>query len=538
MQTQLKQTSKKQQGALMAAALLMMVVMGMFMSAWISLMSSRAVQVSLMQDAVQRRISVENSRMLAWQCSMDKGFEPNSTMAGNVSGFLGANFGGINTFDGWNLLNVFSSTRIPGNMNTVFPYNYNGARPSTSYLTTEQLKRPGALTNVDDYNSFSFMKSFPPVLAGDLFSYYRKPEGGVYGSIQIEIVNTTASTAIWAVNGRTVVRDPASFFAKTTPSPLQLPFQTRTLSIQSHDSYNARGVFGTFTGGLLKLIPSNLPSIPSTTGPVSAAPGDRFKGFLNVIYNDLNPSNSLWHFMDREKTAGRTDYVTLDVYSKTAMTTGPYWMDDYTGASPSLPIYPPFDYTNEYMRTLYIQLDHTNLTHLRIKHPVNQIVFLGQKTAAAFEAAGRMAPIMIAIVQDATSPPLINMAFVGDNNRRFVLGVKVVQPITRGLYLNWVDWAGEPAATANRSWRMVYLNEGQLTIMKLQPTLTRSVTWIGGMMTNWTVKRHISDGFAATRLTFVSDASVPIAGTLSGPAYASLIPRDAWLESYFLPKQP
>lgn len=85
---------------------------------------------------------------------------------------------------------------------------------------------------------------------------------------------------------------------------------------------------------------------------------------------------------------------------------------------------------------------------------------------------------------------------------------------------------------------MIYINEGQLTIMKLQPTLSRSVTWIGGMMTNWTVKRHISDGFAATRLTFVSDASVPITGTLSGPAYASLIPRDAWLESYFLPKQP
>jgi hypothetical protein len=538
MQTQFKKSSFTQRGALMAAALLMMVVMGMFMSGWISLMGSRAVQVSLMQDAVQRRISVENSRMMAWQCSMDNCFEPNSTQTANVSAVLGNTFGGINTFDGWNALNVFGSTRIPGSMSTVFPYNYNGVRPATSYLLTEQITRPSSLTGVDDFNSFSFMKSYPPVLAGDLFTYYKKPEGVVYGSLQIEIVNTTSSTAIWAVAGRTVVRDPASFFARTTPSPLQLPFESQTLSIQSHDSYNARGVFGTSIGGLTKLIPSNLPSVPSTSGPVSALTSDRYKGFLNVIKNDLNTTNSLWHFMDREKAAGRADYVTLDVYSKTATTTGPYWMDEYTGASGSTPIYQPFDYKSEYTRTLYIQLDHNNLTHLRILHPVDQIVFLGQRTTSAFNAAGAMAPLMIAVVQNATSPPLINIAFVGDNNRRVVFGVKVEQPITRGLYLNWVDWADEASSLADRRWRMVYINEGQLTIMKLQPTLSRSVAWIGGMMTNWTVKRHISDGLAASRLTFVSDASVPITGPLLGPTYASLIPRDAWLESYFLPKQP
>lgn len=540
MQTHLQKKSKSQRGALMAAALLMMVVMGMFMSAWVSLMSSRAVQVSLMQDAVQRRVSVENSRMLAWQCSMDKGFEPNNNLQSNLSGFLGTIYGGINTFDGWTSLNVFTSTRIPGNMNTVFPYNYNGVRPSTSYLTIEQLKRPGTLTGVDDFNAFSFMKSYPPVLAGDLFTYYRKPEGGVYDSKQIDPFNTANGSALWVVEGRTVVRDPASFFASTTVSPVQLPFQTRTLSIQSHDSYNARGVLGTAIGGVLKLAPSNLPSVPSTSGPVSVKPTDRYKGFLNVIKNDLNTSNSLWHFMDREKTAGRTNYVTLDVYTKSASTAGAYWMDEYFGGTDLGP-YPIYGGSQERVRVLYVNLEHSELTHLQITNPVQEIVLLGQKTAASFADAGRLPPIMIAVVQDKLSPPLVDIKLVGNNNRRVVLGVKVEQPSgtgARGLYLQWMDRVGEPASFSNLDWRMVFINEGEVIKFKLPSTITRGVRWIGGIMTNFTIKRDPSDGIAASRLSFVLDSSVPITGTLTGPSYASLVPRDAWLESYFLPVQP
>jgi hypothetical protein len=541
MKTQLNKASKKQRGALMAAALLMMVVMGMFMSAWVSLMSSRAVQVSLMQDAVQRRISVENSRMFAWQCSMDKGFETNNNnLLSNQSGLLGVTYGGVNTFDGWNSLNVFNSTRIPGSMSTVFPYNYNGVRPAISYLTTEQFKRPGSLTGVDDFNSFSFMKSYPPVLAGDLFTYYRKPSGGVYNSAQIDVFNTGNGSAIWVVDGRTVVRDPASFFASTTASPVLLPFQSKSLSIQSHDVYNARGVLGTAIGGLANLVPSNLPSVPSTTGPVSASSTDRFRGFLNVIKNDLNTSNSLWHFMDREKAAGRTNFVTLDVYTKSASTTGPYWMDEYIGGSDLGP-YPIYGGSLERVRVLYVNLEHSDLTHLRITNPVNEIVFLGQTTTSSFADAGRLPPIMIAIVQDKLSPPLIDIKLVGNNNRRVVLGVKVEQPSgsgTRGLYLQWMDRAGGSATFSNVDWRMVFINEGEVIKFKLPSTISRSVRWIGGVMTNFTVKRDPNDGITANRLTFVPDASVPITGTLNGPAYASLIPRDAWLESYFLPVPP
>jgi hypothetical protein len=520
----------------MAAALLLMLATGMFLSAWVTLMSTRSAQVSFMDLAVQRRLAVESSRQFAWQCALEKGFEPGSSLLTNQSGILGANFGGVSTDDGWAALNIFTSTRTPGAMTTVFPYNYTGLRPMSAYLTTEHLNRPSTLAGVDDFKSYLFMKTYPPVLAGDLFTYFRKPSGPAYTSVQIEVVNSGSSTALWVVNGRTVIRDNASFFARTTPSPMQLPFFTRSLYVQSHDTFNARDILGTTTdssGSTVKLLPSNLSAAPTTTGPVSADATDRFKGVLNVVKNDLNTDNSLWHFMDREKAAARSGFAMLDVYSKSASATGPYWMVDYTGNSGDMPPQPPFDYKRDYIRTLYIQLNHPNLPHLRITNPVDQIVFYGQTNESDFVAAGKMSPIVISIVQ-ADTTPLTNIAFIGDNNRRFVLGVKVNQPITRGLYLNW---AGTPRTGSTHDWRMVYINEGQLTMLKLPTSISTNVRWIGGVMTNWTIKRHIGDGVNASRLTFVSDASVPT-GTQIGPTFASLLPRDAWLESYFSPVLP
>ena len=39
---------------------------GLFMGAWISMMSTRATQVSYFEEAIQRRISLENSRQFSW----------------------------------------------------------------------------------------------------------------------------------------------------------------------------------------------------------------------------------------------------------------------------------------------------------------------------------------------------------------------------------------------------------------------------------------------------------------------------------------
>lgn len=517
----------------MAAALLLMLASGMFLTAWVSLVSTRGAQLSFLETILQRRLAVENSRLMAWEVGLEKGVLPNATLDPNEEGLLGSNYGGINTDDGWSTLNAFTSMRTPGNMTTVFPYNYTSLRPVVSYLSAEKLKRPTGLTDVDDFTNHLFMKTYPGVLGGDLLTYFRKPVGPAYRSVQIEVVNTASTNTYWQVDGRIVIRDNTSFFARTTPSPMQFSMRSRSLYVQSHDVYNARAIRGTKFNGT-NLMPSNLPSVPTTTGPVSDSDSDRYLGYLNVVKNDFNTSNSLWHFMDREKADGRSDFALIDVYSNTAPDSDPFWMARYSGVDADVPIYKPFDYSNENVRTLYVRLNHPDLKHLRITNPVEQIVFIGQNTNADFEAAGEMTPIMIAIAQG-DSTPLPNIAFVGDNNRRFVLGLRVNQPLTRGLYLHWTGAPRAFSPTGDHDWRMVYINEGQFTVFKLPDT--RNVRWIGGIMTNWTVKRYGGDGVVPDRLKIVSDESVATV-TNPVPSFASLLPRDAWLESYFVPTPP
>lgn len=514
----------------MAAALLFMLTAGLFLSSWVSLLSARAQQVSYLEDASRRRLSVESSRLLSWQCAEEKAFDPGGDLAGGQDGILGASAGGTSTFDGWADLNVFTSTTTPGAMTTVFPYNYTGLRSSTAFLTTERLRRPSSLTAVDDFNNYLFLKTYPPFLAGEIFVVCRKPDSAI---TEIDVAANTAShNAQWIVQGRSVVRHPLSLFARTTPSPLQLPLRSRSLYVQSHDPYGARLVCGTDLNGA-RMLPSNLSAVPSTTGPVSDDDAQQFGGYLNVVRNDHNPDNSIWHFMDREKAAGRSDFASIEVFSKSASATGPWWMEEQGD-----PTYKPPNWPSGYpprLRVLVIQLNDPNLPHMRIQGVVDQIIFKGQTSGAQFDNAGAMTPVMFTLVPAGDNGPSVrDIRFERENNRRIVLGVN-----------NWnaapldISWEADPISGAEHRWRCAFINEYHTVMVNLPVNVTRTVRWIGGVMTNWTFKRRASGGTNASRLTFTadSDPSVP-AGTPSGPAFATFLPRDGWLESYFFPVPP
>lgn len=518
----------------MAAALLLMVVGGMFLSSWVSLVSSRGAQVAWLDAGAQRRLAVESSRAFAWQCAMENAFEPGASMASGRSGVLGANLGGIQSHDGWTALNIYASTGTPETMGTVFPFNYTGMRPMTSYLATERLRRPASLTGVDDFNAYLFLKSYSPVLSGDLFTIYRKPTSA---GTQIDVsADTPDNVALWVVDGRTVVRDPSSLFSKTTPSPLQLPFYTKSLYIQSHDSYNARAIYGTTTtstGAVARLLPSNLAVVPASSGPVSDSDNlkDRFSGQLNMVNNPENPDNSLWHIMEREKAAGRADYRTIDVFVEGAATNGSYSMAEQKDPQYKPPMWPS-GYPASGLRVLYVNLGNGGLPNLRIHGVVHQVVFRGQSTPAAFEAAGALPPALFTLVPMGDSGLSVrDIRFEGDNNRRIAIGAR-----------NWnaapldITWEGSPLESDFR-WRTVLINEYHTVIVNLPVGLSRRVRWLGGVMTNWTFKRRRAGGINAERLVFTRDDSLSTL-TPSGVPFAYVLPRDAWLESYFFPVQP
>ncbi|MBL9179770.1 MAG: hypothetical protein JNM65_17035, partial [Verrucomicrobiaceae bacterium] len=101
------------------------------------------------------------------------------------------------------------------------------------------------------------------------------------------------------------------------------------------------------------------------------------------------------------------------------------------------------------------------------------------------------------------------------------------------------SWVNNPVSGTDFRWRCVLVNEYQSIMFNMPTALTQGIRWIGGVMTNWTLKRRAPGGTNPGRLTFTSDSdpAVPAAAN-TGPAFATFLPRDAWLESYFLPAAP
>ncbi len=540
-----RSNSRSKRGALMAAALMLMIVGGLFMAGWVTLMSTRATQVSWLEKVGKRRAGLETARLLNWQFMSWLGFEPNNSAMANTGAHLGVGEGKFSTDNGWTAMNVYTSANTAGGMTTVFPYNATGLRPGATYVSTRKLIRgndesdvANEVFDIDDYNGWQFLKSMPPVLNGDVFCIYRKPDKetaqlDVYSNVD---TGATGHHAFWTVEGRTVVRHPPSFFVSSTPSPLRLPFYTKSLYIQAHAAAEPPSipyaVYGTDLNGA-PLLPSNLAAVPSTTGPIGGTVDQKHQGYLKVIKNDDNPDNSLWHFQDREAVAGRTQTVTIDVSGVFNSSTEAYWI-----AEQKTPTYLPPKYPSGYpekLRVLFIKLDSQYLKNMRIYGVVDQIIFVGQSNATAFANASAMKPVIITIMPDKNSSYWVkDIRFERENNRRHVLAFQN----NNGNPVEF-SWVNNPISGTQFRWRGVLVSEYQSIIFNMPNTMTQSIRWIGGVMTNWTIKRRAAGGVNASRLVFSgdNDSTVP-ASTNTGPAFATFLPRDAWLESYFLPAVP
>ena len=75
-------------------------------------------------------------------------------------------------------------------------------------------------------------------------------------------------------------------------------------------------------------------------------------------------------------------------------------------------------------------------------------------------------------------------------------------------------------------WRLIFINEyRQVTLYPPTAGGVNAVSMVGGILTNWSVKRVVDGGLASTfKITPEWNGSYTL---------ASLLPRDAWLESYF-----
>lgn len=550
----------RQRGALMAAALMMTVAAGLVITGWVTVMAARAVQVTTMEDSLKRRQSLANSQAIGRQLLLQNHYNATALHAGTWQGALvapdGSLWGGMALSGGWSG-NVFATNNDAASSSTLFPFNASGLARGDSFLNTRQLTSASVVWNMQDYiRHFGFIKMNCPPLRGDLFSVYRKPPGkGANDVLDIYTLNA-GHFGGWVVEGRMVIKDIASLFAPSTQSPLQIPARVRSLYIPEENAN--RTIIATSPSGV-RVPPSNLAGIPMTVGSVNAA--DMWSDRLDVVRNNENPENSLWHFMDREKAAGRGDFV--DVTSANYTFGGsdpPLWVEKQINspgpldppASPDEKIgltYPPANWPNGYARrwnVLFVRMDHPNLPHIRITagvgvNRIHQVIFRGQAPlSTAFDNARLLPPVMVVIAKQAGQDlsPVQDIRFENVNNRRWVLGIKSGD-ITENLEMGFegtpvVEGSGGSARNIF-TWRCVLVNESRELFVSVRNG--QNGRFVGGVMTDWIFKRRRSvSGFprneAVDGLTFRLDSDPEPAGA-AGPKFSSLLPRDAWLETYF-----
>jgi hypothetical protein len=552
--TQLKKRGRR--GALMAAALMMMVVTGIIMSAWVGLMATRSQQVNYMADALKRRQSLENSKVIGRQVLLQRAYGVGASQVGNWDSVLvgpgGSKWGGV-AMGAWTG-SVFTNSVDATTSSTVFPFNPFGAMPSGGSILSRRLAEGVSMgLEQDEMNLFGFMKMASPVLRGDLFTVFRKPIGRTT-LLDIWSDNTLAGHfAAWRVEGRMVIRRPEDLFGSSTANPLQIPGRCTGLIIPG-DPVN-RLVVGTNLLGA-RVPPSSLAGIPMTGGSVPSGAADLWRAELNVVWNDSHTSNSLWHIMEAEQAAGRGDFVTVDSsnYSFDGENP-PLYVERQIVSSPMRPVQPgetegityPTVATPTILagggtwNVLFVKMDDPNLPHIRITAGsgttrIHQIVFRGQAPLSTdFTDAALLSPLICLIVKNPGDliSPVQDIRFEHQNNRRWVLGAKGGTLEDR-LELNWEGDFVLESGRRMYNWRGVFVNESREMYVNIKSSNNVRIT--GGVMTNWLFKRRRSaSGFARNEawdaLTFALDATPEPSGA-SGPKYSSLLPKDAWLETY------
>jgi hypothetical protein len=561
-------------GALLPVALVLTILGGIFISSFVAMSTMRAVSARAYEDAARRRLALENSKAFASQIAREKAFFGNDTLTQSTTAMLATDWGGISTDNGWSNMNVFalppttgpsaSGVQFPGTGTaaTNFPHNQLGLRPGNVFTTIEKLVRPTGMVKADPFDAYLFLKSATPCLNGDPWVYYRKPDGE---SAEIEGKNA-ASNVLYYLQGRLVIRDPASFFSASEidrGSKARLTLvPERGIYIQKYDPLN-RCTANDNTGS--ELLPLNLPAAPSTSGdfPNGAplTPAQLHRGELAVIGEVPAPPaapvspypypNTLWGIQERE-SATATPTAILSITSDTPFgspSTDAVWLKRYdTSTGPSgVPDPRPVGWATgaaRYWNVLHIRLDHPNLPNIRIFNYVHQVVLEGQNSAAAYRAASRLDPriILLYSMQGVSLQPIQVLTMRRENARRIVLGVKgdrVFRNFNGRLQMQWhseaaggigvgafPDTPGDPATPLTMDWRMVLVNEGRpvQTYLPGGGGSPDSVQITGGFMTNWTIWQNTN--VAATRFKIQSDWTAPY-------RFATLCPRDAWLESYF-----
>ncbi|MFZ4763524.1 MAG: hypothetical protein ACOYMN_01120 [Roseimicrobium sp.] len=488
-------------GNSMLVILILVACGSIFLTAALHLMAARLQQTERMATAVQRHLIWSNTQAINNQYAYRWPLRDNVTRVLSTATLSG--WGGMDA-DAFTNFSVYRSTVRPSNTTSnSFPFN------NITYLPTADNGTFFARTTGDSDSSqvehltiYNYLKTYPTPLLGDVLIIHKR--GGGTGTYDFD--------NDFRINGRVVVLDDTAVTSSLRATSCLSRYATTAVTTLDN-------------AGTALQLPQNFPTGRYVTAGHggTAAPGAVRDGTLKMCNNtDFTPGsirhimeatgaqNTTWRAVTGTSTFGNaaTDPI--------AVTSGPPSVTVPTGAA-------EYAYTvsGTACKECIIRLDKTTLTHVRIDSAIDNLIIYGTGDAAVYTNMATMSPIIIWVDQK----NLRGIYVKGESPRRVILacGNGDGTGTIPALYMQFLNNAGIGASSTLADFYFHLILQGRK--LWLDPGTNSGVTLTGGIRTNSPLK--CTDNGNSVRFTFERDTSPPA-------ALISLMPRDGWLEPYFL----
>ena len=489
-------------GAAMLVALLLVFATTIAITAWMSMLTSRLRQSEANNDTVFRHVGWGNTAAVNLTYAHYQGYKDNSTQAAaettvtTGSGASTLNWGGISS-SGWTSLSVFRTTQRP--VGATFAYPYNNLQPIDTADHAVYFERTDVASDTmqsEHLSLYNYLMSYPSPLLGDLLIIHRAASGAS-GTYSINS-NTT-------VNGRVVIWDKTATTGNVRATSVQCRYTSGTSAVTVKN-----------TGGTASIMPENMSICPSSTAGVggSANTPGATDGTLTMCDNANFTAGSLYHIIT---SSAFGTYTTWNGLGNNGTTADPSYSTQVnkTSATYVAPTTTPYNYSPVgQMNTLWVDLQNASLNNLVVTGNFEQVVLKGTTTQTQYNTQDTLSPIIILIEEDA----LRDIRFVGENNRRVILGIK--KTTTNTVYMGF---SGSSAVIGGPlRWRLNLVNEyGALWV---DPPSGNNVSLTGSVRTNW--QFNCTDSTSTQRIILNEETSPSTLETM--------LPRDSYFTSYVL----
>jgi hypothetical protein len=420
---------------------LMVMALGTFgVTAWISLLSSRAFYIESMELSSNHRIAKINARAVADEFIYRHALAKVTVPAASITLPDGS---GIVEMTPADIAPLASLIRPPGEVSTGMAngYGYHVELPVSVTINVNHDNDPATAAIASTYNRAYLLKSRAPQLIGDLMVMHKPALASSTGNELSGQIRVHGNTVIWS-SGLPVLAD----------SGIRSERYITYTQGGSPVGRKIRNLEGNW------MPPTNYPLVTNTAGEVAGS--NAYDGRLDVI--DPGPDVP-WSMKNKLLTGS---HIVLS---------GDNEFDSGRGAR------------SDGSGNINITLGDSHLTSVMIGDHVKTINLHGQGDALSFADAGSQGAVMILIHQTSTSGrSLSNINFRGSNNRRLLLVLKRDDAITGEVRLTFAD------ADENPSWRLMLIAENCRMTAGNSPIGT--VTLYGGIRTDRDFKWSVSPG--------------------------------------------